>query len=223
MAREETMAYDGVVWMRVRLDGAHVLVVGGGGVAARKVVKFLAAGACVEVIAPVLCDALDTRAQDITWRREIFGDKLPEGVQFVVAATDDAEINARVAELCAEAHVPVNVVDASAVSTFHLPASRRTRGVEWALFLGGASPALTVQMMGRLERFFEQEEPWWGEAARVLGERRRAWMRTHRALKGRAGRWRALTRDVVDHVERGAPDEDVEGLFDDVSSDEEMG
>lgn len=98
------------------LDGAqlHALVVGGGRVAERKVRALLASGAEVRVIAPVCTPGLhDAAARDARltlvsrgYASDDMGDAL-----LVVAATDDAELNGRIASDARALHRLVNVVN----------------------------------------------------------------------------------------------------------------
>src|SRR5688572_2959905 len=99
--------------------GRPVLVVGGGVVAWRKVRLLRDAGARVTVVAKHLApDFAETGEESgITVIRRGFatGDVL--GKALAVAATDDRDVNRRVAEAGADAGVPVNVVDDAALSS----------------------------------------------------------------------------------------------------------
>src|SRR5512142_3069342 len=81
------------------LHGRDVLVVGGGEVAERKSRALLDAGARVTVGAPQLNDTLDRwRARaEIRHRAGLFEDAWLEGMWLVVAATNDAAVNVRIA------------------------------------------------------------------------------------------------------------------------------
>ncbi len=203
---------DNTVWMRINLCGAQVVIVGGGKVAARKARKFLRAGARVEVWSPQLHDVFDELESQVTWRRAHFDDTLPPDVRYVVAATNDATVNARIAKLARSRHIPVNVADASAPSTFHLPASTEVEGVEFSTFMGGASPALTMMWMARLKRLLHDEEPWWSQAMQILGRWRDEWLARQPEGSLRTARWRALTARVVEQLSSGASLDEVDAL-----------
>ncbi len=90
-----------------------VVVIGGGVVAARKVEQLLKAHAKVRVVAPELCPelaALRDHAR-IDYRPVPFSVSQLDGAMLVVAATDDAEVNAAVSRSARELRVLVNVVD----------------------------------------------------------------------------------------------------------------
>lgn len=219
---------EGILWMRVSASGMRVLVVGGGQVAARKVKKMLAAKAIVEVVAPSLGSELSSLSEQVCWtcarieETELLAPGGVRGYLCVIAATDDAAINERIAKRCAEQGVLVQVVDRSSMarSTVMLPrVSRMEHGVEVALFLGGASPYLTGMLAARLERLIRQEESWWLEGAAMLRKLRRAHLdRFARGeeveeVRAEPGRKRAyfarLTRRVVAMLQEGATAQEV--------------
>lgn len=84
----------------LRLGGRRVLVVGGGHVAQRRVPALLAAGADVVVVSPEVTPALEGMAGEITLVQRRFEDTDLDGSWYVVAATDDPEVNARVLSGC---------------------------------------------------------------------------------------------------------------------------
>lgn len=84
----------------LRLAGRRVLVVGGGHVAQRRVPALLAAGAEVVVVSPVVTPALEGMAGELTLVLRRFEDEDLDGAWYVVAATDDPEVNARILAGC---------------------------------------------------------------------------------------------------------------------------
>lgn len=80
----------------LRLSGRRVLVVGGGHVARRRVPALIAAGAEVVVVSPEVTPALEGMAAEVTLVLREFRDSDLDGAWYVVAATDDPDVNARV-------------------------------------------------------------------------------------------------------------------------------
>ena len=80
----------------LRLAGRRVVVVGGGAVAQRRVPSLVAAGADVLVVSPALTPALEGMGAEITHAGRAFEDRDLDGAWYVVAATDDPEVNAAV-------------------------------------------------------------------------------------------------------------------------------
>lgn len=134
----------------VELEHRPCLVVGGGKVAVRKAAMLCAFGADVTVVSPEM-NGQDVRS--LRWLRRGFEERDVEGQTLVVAATDDAVLNRRVAELCRARGIPVNVVDDPANCTFIFPAIFRKGPIVAAVSSGGASPVaakLVRDKVGRL-------------------------------------------------------------------------
>ena len=106
-----------------KLNGRTCLVVGGGVVAARRVALLCKAGGQVRVVAPELCSELAELARkgEIDHHSRVFNAVDLEGVSIVIAATDDAAINAEVSVQAQARSIPVNVVDNPELCSFIVP------------------------------------------------------------------------------------------------------
>ncbi len=114
----------------LRLAGRKVLVVGGGNVAQRRVPTLIAAGAKVVVVSPEVTPAIEglARAGEVTWVERRFEDGDLAEAWYVMAATDDASVNARVGGLAEGQRVfCVRADDADAATAF-TPAVGRHAG-----------------------------------------------------------------------------------------------
>jgi uroporphyrin-III C-methyltransferase/precorrin-2 dehydrogenase/sirohydrochlorin ferrochelatase len=166
------------------LNGRACLVVGGGALAERRVTLLLAAGATVTVISPQLTEELGTLAAAAKLRHiaATFADEPLEPYWLIVAATDDREVNERVAAAAAEATRFCNVVDDPALCSFIMPAIVDRAPVTIAIGSSGLSPVLSRWVKGLIEALLPAR----------LG-----------LLATVAGRWRERVRDAVpDATER---------------------
>ena len=127
---------DGAVYpLGLRLAGRAVVVVGGGQVAQRRVPGLLAAGAQVTVVSPWLTPALEGTVAmgELVW--------LPRGYRsgdlaeawYVLAATDDPDVNAAVALEAEQRRTFCARADDASESTAWTPASGRHDGVTVAV------------------------------------------------------------------------------------------
>lgn len=187
------------------LRGRSCLVVGGGDVARRKVDGLVEAGAAVTVVAPA-CEPMPAA---VTVAKRPFRDDDLEGVELAVVASDDRELNARIARLAQERGVWVNAVDDPEASTVILPATLRRGALQVAISTGGASPALARRLRERLEGEFAPE---YADLVGLLSELRRAW--TPRAIAAgvppaaRRAAWeRMLDLPLLDLLVAGRSDE----------------
>lgn len=162
-------------WYPIVMDMADrpVLVVGGGGVAERKVEGLLAAGARITVLAP------DLSARLLAWAGEgrirhvgrayRTGDLA--GYRVAFAATDDGAVNADVAREARERSVWLNAADDPAHSDFILPSVLRRGDIVVAVTTGGTSPALARAVREELESHVTEDH---AVLASIVAEVRRA-------------------------------------------------
>ena len=115
--------------MFVDMTERECLIVGGGNVAYRKVMVMLDFGAKVTVVAEDICDELrkltidDTANKEnrITFIKRKFERKDCDGMEMVIAATDDNALNHEIAEYCKAKGIMVNAVDQKADCSFIFP------------------------------------------------------------------------------------------------------
>jgi len=147
--------------------GRSCLVVGGGTVALEKVDGLLEAKAVVTVVAPEIVPELAERPVTIEQRPYHEGEAANH--RLVIVATDDPQVNARVAADAEAAGVWVNAADDVDNCTFTLPARVRRGDLLLTVSTGGRSPGLASWTRKRLEEEFGPE---WGVLLQLLAEAR---------------------------------------------------
>ena len=120
------------------LAGRKVVVVGGGHVAQRRVPTFLAAGAAVTLVSPEVTPALEGLAGELTLHLREFTESDLDGAWYVVAVTDDPEVNARVAAAAEARH------------TFCVRADDALGGSAWTPAVGHHG-SVTIGVLGNRE------------------------------------------------------------------------
>ena len=120
------------------LAGRKVVVVGGGHVAQRRVPTFLAAGAEVTLVSPEVTPALEGLAGELTLHLREFTESDLDGAWYVVAVTDDPDVNARVAAAAEARH------------TFCVRADDALGGSAWTPAVGHHG-SVTVGVLGNRE------------------------------------------------------------------------
>jgi uroporphyrin-III C-methyltransferase/precorrin-2 dehydrogenase/sirohydrochlorin ferrochelatase len=156
--------------------GKSCLVVGGGGVALRKVQGLAEEGARVTVVAPEAVEPLREMAESglIEWWPRAYRTGDAASATLVFAATDDPEVNDRVFEDASDAGIWVNVADVPDNCTFHLPARVRRGPLQLAIGSAGEAPFAVSRLRRLLERRFGSEWCEWLDAA----ARYRGWVRS---------------------------------------------
>ncbi len=133
----------------MELEGREGLVVGGGAVALRKLQKLLPYGPRLTVAAPELLEEIEA-LPGLTRLRQTFAPAMLEGKRFVIAATDDREVNREIAALCRERGIPVNAVDDKELCTFLFPALVKRGDLTVGVSTAGASPSAAAWVKRRV-------------------------------------------------------------------------
>jgi siroheme synthase-like protein len=147
------------------IKGCPCVVVGGGRIAERKIVKLLSYGGHVRVVSPTISPGLRARFDQgkIEWRARSYQVEDLGEARLVVAATSDRAVNQRVAQDAQTMRVFVNVVDSEPDSSFIFPALLEEAGVVVAVSSHGKSPGLSKRVRdrlnGRIGREFIGEKP----------------------------------------------------------------
>lgn len=136
-----------------KLQGRNALLVGGGEAAVAKARLLLSAGARLTIVTGNPSQQVLDWARDgavILRDREFHTSDLYEQ-QLLIAASEDLDVDTRVANAAREAGVPVNVVDRPALSDFTMPAIVERGPVTVAISTGGAAPVLAREVRGQIE------------------------------------------------------------------------
>ena len=143
----------------LNVAGLRCVVVGAGPGAQRKAQALLPAGAVVTVVAPEAAPRVELLAAEgkLLWVAETYQPAHLDGARLVFAATDDDELNARVAADARARGALVNVAEPPETGDFAVPALVRRGGICIAVSTGGASPALAKKLRERIESVVGEE------------------------------------------------------------------
>ena len=135
------------------------VVIGGGGVAERKVRGILVAAGRVRVVSPVVTSGLAEMAdlQVIEWRRQMYRASDLDGAFLVFAATNNVEVQQVIHLDAKAAGLLINVADAPELCDFQVPATIRRGDLTLSIATNGRSPAVAAMVRERLDREFGKE------------------------------------------------------------------
>jgi precorrin-2 dehydrogenase/sirohydrochlorin ferrochelatase len=143
----------------LNVENRACLVVGGGEVGERKVKTLLDSGASVAVVSPEVTPWLEEKMHH--GEVELLGSHYQEhhlqGQFLVIAATDDLELNCRIARDAEQKSLLCNVVDYPQEGNFILPALVQRGSLTVAISTSGKSPALARQLRQDLQQRFGPE------------------------------------------------------------------
>lgn len=192
------------------LANRPVLVVGGGAVAERKVTALLGVQARISVHALDVTPQLQAWADAgrLTLRNEPFDEVWLDAVWLVIAATSDGALNKRVAVLAQSRRIFVNVVDESALCSFHVPAVIERAPLTIAISSGGDAPMLARLLRERLETLLDHSL---GALASLAARLRKRIRLRHPDLSARRSFYEHLfTGPVARLLRQGQPERALE-------------
>ncbi|WP_336784533.1 precorrin-2 dehydrogenase/sirohydrochlorin ferrochelatase family protein [Paenibacillus sp. MMO-177] len=144
----------------LQLRGERCVIIGGGRVAERKALGLMEAGAdTVILISPQITSRLQelVSSGSLRWHCRAYEPEDATDARLLFAATDDSELNRRIADDGRRAGALVNTVDESAGRGFLNPSVIRRGDLLIAVSATGASPALSARLKLELERQYGQE------------------------------------------------------------------
>ncbi|MDR4504649.1 MAG: bifunctional precorrin-2 dehydrogenase/sirohydrochlorin ferrochelatase [Candidatus Scalindua sp.] len=142
------------VYLDIR--GKRCVIVGGGKVAYRKACSLQDAGADVIVISPDVCSDIVKR-NGLTVIKKNYEEGLIDDAFLVIAATDNQEVNRKIAIDAGKRNIQVNVVDCPELCSFTVPSTINRGDLCISISTGGASPALAKNIRSKLEEIFISE------------------------------------------------------------------
>jgi len=199
--------------LMLNIQGKKCLVVGGGEVALRKAQMLLECGAVVEIVSPTLCHQLNQlaksgaiQASNRAYKTEDLNDAL-----LVVAATDDAKVNEKVAAEARKKRILVNVVDIPDISDFIVPSYFRHGDVIVSVSTSGKSPALARKIRSELEVNFKAE---YAHLAKIANDARSELKQ--RGIKVSGDDWQKVLNlnSLIELIKRGKNKEAREIMLD---------
>jgi len=150
------------------IQNRNCLVVGGGAVATRKVVKLLECGAKVTVVSPEMSDKIldlgESEHLKIKQRPYQAGDLA--GMFLVIGATDDEILNRQISKDAEVRNTLCNIADRPEVCNFILPSIIQRDDLVITISTSGRSPAMAKKLRKTLEKQFGEE---YGELLRLMG------------------------------------------------------
>jgi siroheme synthase-like protein len=156
----------------IEIEDKKCLVVGGGKIALHKIKILIKFGVNICVIAKDICTELNKMSEEesrIVIIQKQFADSDIDGVDIVVAATDDVELNSHISELCKRRNIPINAVDMKEISSFIFPAMIQEQDLTIAVSTGGQSPAAAAYVKRKIQK---QLPDYYGDMIVTLGKYR---------------------------------------------------
>ena len=147
--------------INLNLKDKKVLIVGAGKVALRKFKRLLLAEAKIKIVSPEFNQGfesyLNQKTEQYNFIKRQFREKDLIGQFLVFAATDNTELNERIALLAREKNILVNIIDSAELSDFTVPAAVNREELLLTVSTGSNLPALSKNIRKKLESDFGPE------------------------------------------------------------------
>ena len=134
-----------------------MLLVGGGSVARAKLAQLREAEADLRIVATRFSTAFEWAARGLRLQQRAFAPADLDGVQLVVAATNDAALNAAIAAEARARAIWINAVDDPSACDAFFASTLRRGPVQLAVSTHGAFPGLSRSLRLALESLFPDE------------------------------------------------------------------
>ncbi len=144
--------------LHINVADRHVLIVGGGKIAYRRLLLFLEEGANITVVSPEIIKDIEIlyEKKQILWRRKKVEVSDLHQAFIIVAATNNSEINEWVAANVNDFQL-VNVTSNMTKGNFIVPKSVKKGRLSISVSTNGASPRMAKEICEHLSSQFDEE------------------------------------------------------------------
>lgn len=157
---EATVANKGYFPMFFDISGKEIIVFGGGNIASRRIKTLLMFDADVHLVSPDYNDDLDEYicSGKIKYDRRKYTKGEINKPFFVIAATDDHDVNNDIYNECKEKDILVNVISDVEKCDFHFPGIAKNDNVVIGVNAGGHSHKVAKRVTVAARELLNQQE-----------------------------------------------------------------
>lgn len=155
--------------INLKIDDMKIVIIGGGKVAYRKCINFLAFNKKVVVVSEEFIKEFENIKGEIEIIEDSYNEKYIKEAFIVVAATNNKDVNHQIGTYCREYGKLVNVVDDVDLSNFTVPSFVKRGDLLLSVSTGGKSPSLSAKIRKELEALYDES---YEEYLNLLGEAR---------------------------------------------------
>lgn len=143
----------------LNLESKRAVVIGGGSVAARKIISLIDSKARIVLVADHIDQALETECLKAGFEVIIakYSKEYLVGATIAFAATNDRKVNQQIYKDCQELEILCNVPDNPELCDFFVPAVLKRGDLQIAVCTQGASPAYAGHIRKKLEEIFTEK------------------------------------------------------------------
>ena len=136
--------------LMLNLEDEKILIIGGGKIAKRRCETLIKCGAYVTVIAPEFCENFPESERIIKRVKKFEPLDLTSEYKFVIAASNDHELNLKIKAYAKKINLPVNIADDVCECDFYFPAIVNENNISVSISSAGINPSLTHKIADKL-------------------------------------------------------------------------
>ena len=155
--------------INLKIDDMKIVIIGGGKVAYRKCMNFLAFNKKVLVVSKEFVKEFEEIKEQVEIVKGAYNEKYIKDAFVVVAATNNKEVNREIGIYCGQYNKLVNVVDDKELSNFTVPSFVKRGDLLLSVSTGGKSPSLSRKIRKDLEEVYDDS---YEEYVKLLGQAR---------------------------------------------------
>ena len=175
--------------INLKIDDMKIVIIGGGKVAYRKCMNFLAFNKKVKVISQEFIEEFEEIKNKIEMIKDSYDEKYIKDDFVVVAATNNKEVNHQIGTYCRQYGKLVNVVDDKELSNFTVPSFVKRGDLLLSVSTGGKSPSLSSKIRKDLEEVYDDS---YEEYVKLLGQARQIIIKNTSDIKERRKKLKEL-------------------------------
>jgi siroheme synthase-like protein len=143
----------------VDLSDRHILVIGAGTIAARRVGTLCGFAGEITVVAPEIAPEIEelARSWPVMVCRRGFQEEDLSGKDLVLIATDDRRLNSEIYQMCRERQIWANTCSDQALCDFQFPSVVRQGDVVIGINASGKNHRLVKETRQKIENFLKEE------------------------------------------------------------------
>ena len=185
--------------INLKIDDMKIVIIGGGKVAYRKCMNFLAFNKKVLVVSKEFVKEFEEIKEQVEIVKGAYNEKYIKDAFVVVAATNNKEVNHQIGTYCRQHNKLVNVVDDKDLSNFTVPSFVKRGDLLLSVSTGGKSPSLSRKIRKDLEEVYDDS---YEEYVKLLGQAREMIIENTSDIKERRKRLKELLDLSFDELRR---------------------
>ena len=185
--------------INLKIDDMKIVIIGGGKVAYRKCMNFLAFNKKVLVVSKEFVKEFEEIKEQVEIVKGAYNEKYIKDAFVVVAATNNKEVNHQIGTYCRQYGKLVNVVDDKELSNFTVPSFVKRGDLLLSVSTGGKSPSLSRKIRKDLEEVYDDS---YEEYVKLLGQAREMIIENTSDIKERRKRLKELLDLSFDELRR---------------------